>query len=154
MAWQQHGYILEYSRSHPLANKNGDLRVHRRVLWDNLYAGEDCDPFTTYAWCHWCSYQIPWQSETGKWIDCVNVDHLDEDKTNNTFRNLVPSCGWCNYYRSTWMKKYPTFWDFARLAMASTPPWDRPSPKRLLNELQAAIDSDLEGLDHVTYQLI
>lgn len=78
------GYIVRNGQpDHPLSNKNNSIYEHRYQAYAK-YGGE-CQP------CHWCGIDQ-------KWSDCV-IDHLDEDKANNTHENIVCSCNRCNRAR-------------------------------------------------------
>lgn len=74
---------------HPLADVNGVVLEHRKVLHDIIGPGPHA--------CHWNYF-----SECGKtqltWggLDGIQVDHLDGDKTNNDPANMVASCLACN----------------------------------------------------------
>jgi hypothetical protein len=79
-----HGYILENGmQGHPLANKDGSIYQHRRVLYDKIGAG----PHE----CYWCGAPIDW--------DTLHSDHVDSDGSNNDPENLVPACALCNHQR-------------------------------------------------------
>lgn len=85
-------YVAEYDPKHPLASKQGKVYVHRKVLYEMIGDGPHA--------CHWCGVTVNWSLVIGL-PDCLQVDHLDEDKGNNNPDNLVPSCGQCNTTRST-----------------------------------------------------
>jgi hypothetical protein len=89
------GYrILTGQQDHPLAQKDGQLAEHRKVLYDKIGPGPHA--------CHWgCGKRLEW----GGW-DGIHADHLDEDRLNNSPENLVPSCLKCNWDRSKWW--FPT----------------------------------------------
>ena len=80
------GYVLLRELSHPLADSNGLVYEHRFVFYNQRGEG----PFK----CHWCDTDIGWGT--------MHVDHLDDDKTNNSVENLVPSCPRCNQKRGEW----------------------------------------------------
>jgi len=42
--------------------------------------------------CHWCNIPVSWTN--------MHIDHLDDNKTNNSILNLVSSCSRCNTTRS------------------------------------------------------
>lgn len=78
------GYLTECLKSHPLAAKNGHIRVHRRVAYDNHEGPLEC---------FWCG------SGLESWSD-LHVDHLDGDRVNNDPANLKISCPSCNQQRA------------------------------------------------------
>ena len=78
-----HGYLLEYAPGHPLAEVSNTVYQHRRIAYDHYGSG----PFQ----CHWCSHPITWGT--------LHVDHLDDDKKNNSVTNLALSCAICNQQR-------------------------------------------------------
>lgn len=84
------GYVMLLSQhSHPLADEDGKVYEHRKVLYDKIGPG----PHE----CHWgCGKLLDWGGVEG-----VCVDHLDGDKENNSEKNLVPSCLPCNWSRHT-----------------------------------------------------
>jgi hypothetical protein len=79
-----HGYMYEWDRSHPLANDDGMIYQHRRVLYDKIGPGPGLR-------CHWCNKDVSWPS--------LHPDHLNSIKNDNRPENLVPSCSWCNRQR-------------------------------------------------------
>jgi hypothetical protein len=83
------GYLfLTGQQDHPIANADGTLAEHRKVLYDAIGPG----PHE----CHWgCGRLLEWGGRDG-----IHADHLDGDKTNNTPENLVVSCGPCNCLRA------------------------------------------------------
>lgn len=83
---QSAGYIWLREPTHPLSDKNGLVYEHRFVFHKHNGDG----PFN----CHWCGAVISW--------DCMDVDHLDDNKSNNDISNLVSSCHKCNTKRGTW----------------------------------------------------
>lgn len=79
------GYIRIFSPNHQLADKDGYVLEHRKVLFDVIG-----DIITK---CEIC--QKPW-----KWGGKKNhVDHIDGDKKNNSIENLRPLCNGCNSSR-------------------------------------------------------
>ena len=84
------GYVKVYLPAHPLADRNGRVSEHRQVLFDVIGPGRHL--------CHWCSRLVNWEQTHS--ITALVVDHLDEDRTNNTVANLVPSCIGCNSTRT------------------------------------------------------
>lgn len=79
-------YRLRHLPSHPLASKNGNVYVHRQVLYDLIGNG----PHT----CHWCGTEVHW-AKRGQ-PNALIVDHLDGDGSNNDPHNLAPTCNGCN----------------------------------------------------------
>ena len=79
---------------HPLSTSGGVVSEHRKVLFDRIGPG----PHE----CHWnemygCGRaSLEWGGLQG---DSLCVDHLDDDRTNNSPENLVPSCIACNLRR-------------------------------------------------------
>jgi hypothetical protein len=82
------GYLRVYVPDHPLASAQGLVQVHRLVLADEI--GLD------YAICPYCGRTVDW---FGKGSHRLVVDHLDDNKINNSPENLVPSCTSCNAHR-------------------------------------------------------
>jgi len=87
----RYGYrILTMQWGHPLVTANGELKEHRKVLYDAIGPG----PHE----CHWgCGKVLEWIAPQGQ---IVCVDHLDGDRLNNDPQNLVPSCVRCNWGRA------------------------------------------------------
>lgn len=80
----KYGYrILTGHQHHPLACHNGEIKEHRKVLYDLLGAGEHD--------CHLCGKVLDWAE--------MVVDHLDGDPLNNSPENLMPACRKCNWDR-------------------------------------------------------
>lgn len=79
----QAGYIAVFDPSHPLSMKNGRVHEHRMVAYA-LHDGK-CPS------CFWCASILTWRSAV--------IDHLDENKENNTAANLVVACSPCNRAR-------------------------------------------------------
>ncbi|MEV4991247.1 hypothetical protein [Pseudarthrobacter sp. LMD1-1-1.1] len=86
----EYGYLVVRGGGHPLATSQDKLLAHRGVLFDAIGPGPHP--------CHWCSRLLPWQADTA--ANCINVDHLDFNKLNNSRENLVPSCLDCNTKRN------------------------------------------------------
>lgn len=80
------GYIRIREPDHPLADANNTVYEHRFVY--HQHHGEG--PFL----CHWCGKIVTWFD--------MDVDHLDDDKSNNSPENLVASCPKCNRLRGQW----------------------------------------------------
>jgi 5-methylcytosine-specific restriction endonuclease McrA len=81
-------YIATTRKGHPVADKHGNVWVHRVVLFDAI--GHGPHP------CHWCGRPLTWGGKGG---GSLVVDHLDGDGANNTLTNLVPCCASCNTSR-------------------------------------------------------
>lgn len=77
------GYIRVLAESHPLADNDGCVYEHRKVIFDIV--GEKVPP------CYWCGTRLTW-------ADTV-IDHLNEVKHDNRPLNLVVSCNNCNRAR-------------------------------------------------------
>ncbi len=77
------GYVMFRYQNHPLASQFGEVLEHRKVLWDKVGDGEHC--------CNWCGRILSWGGAGG-----IHVDHLDDDRLNNSPENLVVSCKKCN----------------------------------------------------------
>lgn len=76
---------------HPLADADGRLYEHRKVLFDVI--GEGPHP------CHWCEILVQWLP---RWSPGeLQVDHLSNDGADNRPSNLVPSCRACNTARGS-----------------------------------------------------
>lgn len=121
------GYKRKRLPNHPLAISNGEVAIHRQTLWDHLHPDQP-DPYQTYDHCHWCTWPQYWRTfEAAKGQasnSCINVDHLDGNRTNNTIANLVPSCSWCNTNRTKVQQQL--FQTIAPL-YSETPPKKRPA---------------------------
>lgn len=81
------GYCLVKEPGHHLAQKNGYVYEHRKVLFDAV--GNDANK------CEMCGADWSWES-----IYYSHVDHIDGDVTNNTLDNLRPLCNTCNSRRN------------------------------------------------------
>lgn len=76
--------FLTKQHDHPLANGEGMVAEHRKVLFDKIGPGPHL--------CHWgCGRELDWGGCGG-----IQADHLDGIKDNNDPKNLVPSCQSCN----------------------------------------------------------
>lgn len=69
----------------PIANKDGRVYLHRKILFDSI--GFDFVP------CFWCGLRLIFGEN-------LVVDHLDNNRHNNALINLVPSCNSCNAGRT------------------------------------------------------
>lgn len=83
-----YGYRVIGGTGHPLAHAQGKVPEHRAVLYDAIGPGKHP--------CNWCSKTLTWD---GPAATRINADHLDDDRLNNTPRNLVPACLRCNTSR-------------------------------------------------------
>lgn len=77
------GYIKLLRPDHPLADTHGHVFEHRVVVYDKNGGTEPS--------CFWCGKGLTWKQAV--------VDHLNEDKADNTPSNLVCSCNDCNRAR-------------------------------------------------------
>lgn len=85
------GYVIIRCPDHPLCKRSGrNLEYEHRVIFHDTH-GEG--PFS----CHWCSNSLTWTT--------LDIDHVDENKTNNDPSNLVASCPPCNRRRSIGIMK-------------------------------------------------
>lgn len=71
---------------HPLAHRDGRVRVHRYVLFEKIGPGPHS--------CHWCGVEVTWWEHLS-----LVVDHVDSDTWNNDPDNLVSACNRCNVSR-------------------------------------------------------
>lgn len=78
-------YKMVSIRDHPLTNCNGQIPIHRKVLYD-FVEGSSLP-------CIWCGKVLEWKTT-------LLVDHLDHNRHNNVIENLVPSCKACNSGRT------------------------------------------------------
>lgn len=86
-----YGYWLRSDPTHPLAFANGDVLVHRAVLYADVGPGKHP--------CHWCGSTVDWGIAFPA-EGALVVDHLDADRLNNALPNLVPACQPCNARRA------------------------------------------------------
>lgn len=82
---QSSGYIWLREPNHPLSDSRGLVYEHRFVFYEHNGTG----PFK----CHWCGVDIGWE--------CMDIDHVDDNRSNNDINNLVASCHKCNTKRGT-----------------------------------------------------
>lgn len=94
------GYQLIRRPGHPLAQVSSGEWVyeHRVVLYEAIGPGAHS--------CHWCGTEVTWHRTYPQDANALVVDHVDENRVNNNPANLVPSCGPCNFQRSSrWVKR-------------------------------------------------
>lgn len=108
---------IELPEGHVLAEARGRSYLHRIRCFESL----GCPHVSP---CHWCGYKLPWKHEDGQRF-VINVDHLNEDPTDNSPANLVPSCWWCNANRS-WGEVLPDWWNGFVARHAEMHPAERP----------------------------
>lgn len=77
------GYVKLRRHDHPLADSDHYVFEHRKVLFDVLGSGTQE--------CFWCGLALDWKA--------LVVDHLNENKQDNSPENLVPACNKCNRAR-------------------------------------------------------
>jgi len=78
----------------------GSNRQHSTCSIESLSSFRSSRPRMLYAVvgaglhpCHWCKRPVGWTAD-------LEVDHLDDDRANNTPANLAPSCHACNAGRA------------------------------------------------------
>lgn len=77
------GYVKLYKPNHPLVDSNGFVFEHRYVMYEKHNGS--CSN------CAWCDKALEWNS--------LVIDHLNENKSDNSVDNLVFSCNQCNRAR-------------------------------------------------------
>lgn len=108
------------AHGHILATYSGSMPYHRYVCFEAIGRPRQ-------SACVHCGYVLPWKTTlTPAQPHVVNVDHLDNDKSNNDPANLAPSCSWCNANRS-WAEKSSDFWAKWKKWMADIHPMNRPN---------------------------
>ena len=80
------GYQKIYEPHHDLADANGYVYEHRKVLYDKIGPGN--------CLCEMCGDEWSWE-----WIRVSHVDHINEDRSDNRPENLRPLCTGCNTKR-------------------------------------------------------
>jgi len=86
------GYQRLYEPNHPLADSEGGVYEHRKVVFDQI--GFELKE------CELCSMPVNWKT--------VHIDHIDNNPKNNHPSNLRPLCRVCNTGRN-----YPEAHTFA-----------------------------------------
>lgn len=82
-------YRTTHEPNHPLAQRDGRVYVHRKVLFDTIGPGEHA--------CHWCGTTVRWAPKGTPGI--LIPDHVNGYGDDNRPDNLVPSCMSCNTAR-------------------------------------------------------
>jgi hypothetical protein len=86
------GYHISKAHGHRVASASGWVRTHRLLLFNKLGPGEHP--------CYHCGMLVSWDKTYPEHADALVVDHLDENTSNNSLDNIVPSCNVCNVTRS------------------------------------------------------
>jgi hypothetical protein len=74
------------ANGHPLSGADGRAYAHRIALYSTIGPGEHP--------CHWCGKAVTWDRSVGE--SALVADHLNNDTSDNSTGNLVPSCARCN----------------------------------------------------------
>lgn len=77
------GYFTLHKPGHPLSDSIGKVWEHRYVYYEKV----EKNPTN----CSMCGDDISW--------DTLHIDHIDNDKSNNSAENLRATCRACNTYR-------------------------------------------------------
>jgi len=80
------GRIRVKARTHPLADANGDVYMHRKVLYDAIGPGPHP--------CHWCGQLASWGRTIGGTAELFAVQ-LDGNYLNVDITNIAPACPPC-----------------------------------------------------------
>lgn len=86
------GYIVIFMPDHPLSNKGGYVYEHRFVLYKKY--GENIPD------CEMCGAKTRWNSRD------THVDHINENKKDNSESNLRILCNSCNVKRANKPENY------------------------------------------------
>jgi hypothetical protein len=78
-----HGYVYVKAYGHPMSGKSGWAYEHRMIV--HAANSGICPP------CFWCASPLSWS-------EC-HIDHLNENRTDNSIKNLRVSCSMCNRSR-------------------------------------------------------
>jgi hypothetical protein len=84
-------YVIVKRPNLPIAMRNGRVYLHRAVLFGQI--GMCRVP------CFWCGAPVSFNVSDSR-AEPVVVDHRNHDRHDNSYQNLVPSCGSCNAGRT------------------------------------------------------
>ena len=85
---------LSNQYGHPLADSEGCVYLHRRVVWDRLGPGVHK--------CEWCTKPITWfptEEQKAQGISRLVGDHINGNTLDNRVENVAASCFSCNIKR-------------------------------------------------------
>ena len=83
------GYIQIKEPNHILANSRGYVYEHRYIYYEQVSK--------EITECEMCGTSIGWGN--------AHIDHIDENRKNNSPKNLRPLCNGCNTWRNRDSKK-------------------------------------------------
>ena len=86
------GYVCLFIPDHPLANSNGEVYEHRKVMYDKY--GESIPN------CELCGAETEWHNRN------THIDHINEIKDDNRVGNLRILCNSCNVKRANKQENY------------------------------------------------
>lgn len=78
------GYIQLKEPNHPLASKGGYVYEHRLIYYEKISK--------EVSSCQICEKPVSWNN--------VHIDHIDENRRNNSMENLRALCNGCNVSRN------------------------------------------------------